>query len=346
MGEVRTTTGEALPATTREKRIRLRRNLIVSFLVLTAMILVGFQIRLNRYVTAAGYVTTEEYAEVRPSTTGIVTEICVSSGTKVEKGDLLVQLDAAEEKSMVEESRRQVVKLEAEIARRETEISEQKRLLAEGIATARLRLEYASSRLARTKELLAKGLVAGSALEDEQLKEDLARAELTSLLNRNQDIYVKELLVLRRNLEAQQEAVIRAETRIRTKEVRAPVSGVVLRYEFVLGELVRPESVLMEIFGGSQQVLKVRVPERSAARVQLGASYKARLTPFGGLKRIWFRGKVEALRDVIQSEGQTSYRVVYCSFAPGHYTVPPGTTAEVEINWGRVNFWVFLLGLE
>lgn len=346
MGEFRTTRGEAPPATRRENNWRRLWLLVMGGVGLCLMVGLGFAIKVPRRVIANGYVTTSEYAEVRPPVVGMVSAILVATGDKVKQGDLLVQLDNSEARAQLEAARSQVDKAEAEIARRTAGIAEEKRLLTEGIALARLRLQYATSRLARTRELLAKGLAAGSALEDDQLKEELARAELQSLLNKDLGMYDRDLAVFRRELEVRRDDVRQAEGALRLREVRAPIAGQVLRYEFVIGELVRPETVLLEVFGGDRQVLKLRVRERDAAKIAIGAPYQALLTPYHTLIRTWFDGKVEFLRDVIQTEGQTSYRVVYCSFNSGPFVVAPGTTAEARLSCGSVPFWIFLFGLD
>ena len=54
---------------------------------------------------------------------------------------------------------------------------------------------------------------------------------------------------------------------------------------------------------------------------------------------------VEALRNVIQTRGDNSYRVAYCSFDAQGLEIPPGTTAEARIYYGTTNFWLFLLNL-
>jgi len=347
MGDFRTTTGEALPLPRRERRLRRIVRLAAAVAVLAGLVWAGLHFRVRRYVPAAGYVTTGEYAEVRPPTMGVVAEIKVRSGDKVRKGDLLVQLDDTEERATLEEVRSQARKAEAQLSRREAEIEETKRLLAKDIEVARLRLKDATTKVLRTQELLKKGLVAASALEDAKLKEELARAELTSLQNRDLSVFEKELVVLREEVRARREAVLRAEARVRAKQVRAPISGTVLRYEFVIGELVRPEQVLYEIFGGEELVLKLRVAERYATRIAVGQPCKARLAPFSaGLQSVWFEGRIEHLRNVIQADGKQTYRVAYCSFDPRDYQVPPGTTAEARIYYGRAPALLVLLGLD
>ena len=345
MGDVRTTRAGELPLTSKERRLKRRRLLTAIAISVVVVVIAGFVIPVNQRVIASGYVAAEHYAEVRSPAVGTVAKILAQSGARVKEGDVLVQLESAGEQATLEEASSQVQKAEAELSRRESEITERKRRLIEDITVAKLRLQNAVSRLVRTQELMAKGLVAGSALEDDKLKEDLARAEVQSLTNTDLTVFDKELMVLRRELQARREMVDHAEAVIRARDIRAPISGQVLRYEFAVGELVRPDTVLMEIFGGDRQILKLRVLERHAARVAVGNRYLAQLAPYRGWKRVWFAGEVQHLRNVIQSEAQSTYRVAYCSFDPQGRNVPPGTTAEAKIYCGKTCFWFFLFGL-
>ena len=346
MGDYRTTAGEKLPLSKRQRRTRLLLFFLLFLVVLAGIGSLGWYVEVDRYVLASGYVTTERYAEVRPPTTGIVAEILVKSGMQVEKGQAVVRLVASEEQATLEEAKNHVQEVEAELSRREAEIGELKRKIEGDIETANLRLQNASAKLLRTRELLAKGLVAASALEDEKLKEDLARVELHLLKARDQSIHGKELAVLRQKLEARRDAVSRAEARVRAKEIQAPIAGSALRYEFVIGELVRPETVLLEIFGGEKQVLKLRVAERYAVRVAPQQRYSARLASYRGLQPVRFEGEVQHVRGVIQAEGQKTYRVAYCSFDASGHAVPPGTSAEAKIYYGRSCLWFYLFGVD
>lgn len=347
MGEIRTTRGEAPPLPAKAKRWKRIRIVLFILLALAAVAGAGLLIPCTRWIAASGYVTTDEYAEVRPPANGVVTEIKVRTGMRVAKGGLLVQLDAAEMLAELKEAQSRVQKNEAELARLELDVAEQKRQLAEAAAKARTQMEYATARLLRTRELLAKGLVAGTALEDDILKEKLARMDLESIERRDPSIYIRQIEVVRRELQANQDAVARIEARLPTREIRAPIAGQVLRYEFVPGQLVTSDQVLMEIFGGDRQVLKVRIPERDAAKVRTGQAYRARLASYGNLiQRVWFRGQTEFLRDAIQSEGSTNYRVAYCTFDSRGLAVPPGTTALVEIDGGKIPLWSWLFGLD
>jgi len=341
MGDYRTTTGEPAP-TTPSHRKRFRR-LTAALVLLVALLIGGSLIRFERSFMANGYVTTEDYAEVRPATIGTVAEILVATGASVTQGQTLVRLDMSEDQAAVEEARSRVLQMESETARREAEIAEEKRRHLELIAIARLKVQNAEAKITRAQELLAKALISGSSMEDTLLAGKLAQAELDSLLKKDQSVYDQELASRRQEIRARQDALLRASSHLNLKIIRAPVAGQVLRYEFVIGELVRPDNMMYEVFGGDRQVLKLRIPERYAARVAVGQSYKARLAPYGGLQPFWFTGHISALRNVIQTEGQQAYRVAYGDFEARGKNVPPGTSAEVRIYCGQVNVWQFLL---
>jgi multidrug resistance efflux pump len=345
MGDFHVTTAGNIPPTQKEKRLQRRRLLIIIGVVFFVILLAGFIIPVSQYVRALGYVTSDLYAEVRPSHAGRVEKIYTQSGTQVKEGDLLLQLDTSEEQAVLDEAKSRVQKAEAELVRREAEIMEEKRRLAEDIAVANLKLSNVVNRLERSRELFTKQFVTAAALEEDILKEQLARAELGTLTNKDLSVYDKQIQVLSQELEARHDAMEGAEVDVRAKQIKAPIAGQVLRYDFVVGEMVRPETVLFEIFGGERLILKLRIPEQHATRVAVGNPYSAMLSSYRGLKGVYFEGTVERLRNVIQTEGQQTYRVVYCSFDPKNYKVPPGTTAEAKIYYGRTCIWFFLFGL-
>jgi len=345
MGDYRTTVGEPPPLTQRERRRQRLKLVSIVAGVAVFLLALGLLIRVNRYVVATGYVTTEDYAEVRPATQGAVVGILVDSGGDVAAGDLLVQLDDSQEQALRDEAASRVRKMEAEFAKRKAEADEEKRQRDNQVSRAGLRLQHAASKLELARELNAKGLASGRALEDAELNEKLVRSELEALVNRDETLPQKELEVLREEVAACRDAFARADARVMARQIRAPLSGKVVRYGFVVGELVRPDTVLYEVFGGEKQILRLRVPERFATRVAPGQHYRAELLPYSGLIGVRFKGRIESLRDVIETENQKTYRVADCSFDARKYTVPPGTTAEARIRVGRSPLLISLFGI-
>ena len=371
MGDFRMTNGEGMPATPEERRRKRWRWWLSFFILLGGVVAAGFLVKMDRYALATGYVTTENYAEVRSPVTGIVSKILVRTGETVEAGQVLVELNSAEEEATLSETRARVSKLKTEMERRRAEmaidlerrsvdLNEQKRAHAAELEIAELELKNMQSKLQLTQELVAKELKAASELEDVRLQEKLAEVRLQTLQQKNFQVYEallerdkakydREMDALQEELAALEDSVRRVEARLELRKIRAPIAGQVVRYEFVVGELLQPSYAIYEIFGGENNVLKLRVDEHYATRVAPGHSYRARLTSVGGglpLRRVYFRGKVEYLRNVIQSEGQSTYRMAYCSVDPGEYILPPGTTAEARIYYDRSSFWSYLFNLD
>ncbi|MFA6815143.1 MAG: biotin/lipoyl-binding protein [Lentisphaeria bacterium] len=368
MGEIRITTGEEIPLPPKEASLRLRRLLGYLFLGTMFVIILGCVIKIPRYTVASGYVSSEHYAEVRSPVTGVVSEILVHSGEQVTAGQVLVRLNSEEEEALLAETRARVSKLKTEIKRREAEmsidlerrrlnLSEESREHVNQIAIAQLRLQNAQTKLKLTQELVNKGLKAANNLEDDRLTEELAKVILMALkdkdfkiyqqlIDRDSEKYKSEVVALNEELKAVNDSVKRVEARLKTREIRAPIAGVVVRYEFVVGELLQPISVIYEIFGGQKQVLKLRIAERHALKVCVGQKYRARLSSLRGIRRQDFWGDVEYLRNVIQGDGQNTYRVAYCSFDSGKYLIPPGTTVEARVYYGKSSFWFYLFNMD
>ena len=340
---------------------------MIVILSLVIIGLLGNLIRIRRYTLATGYVTTEHYAEVRPAVTGVVSRILASSGDKVQAGQVLVELNAEEEATLAEvktklsrlqtEITRRKAEMDIDLERRALDISEQRRLHQDQLAMAELQLQNASAKLKLTTELVEKGLKAASYLEDDKLNEKLAQVTLQSLQNkdfavydelleRDREKYGREIEALNQDMEGLQDAVRQALARVEARKIKAPIDGMVVRYEFVVGELLQPSHVIYEIFGGEKQVLKLRVSEKHATKIAVGQPYEAQLASYRGLSRIRFEGQVEGLRNVIQTQGETSYRVAYCSFDAGGREIPPGTTAEARIYYGKTSFWLYLFNMD
>jgi len=346
MSDYRTTTGEPLPEGSREKRRWRRRWIRRTAWIVGTLLLAGFILPVPVRIAATGYVTTDDYAEVRPAETGPVAEILAGSGQAVRKGDMLVRLDDRVQRAARDEAAAAGRRTEAQIASRAAAMEEQQRRQRHLVTQAEIRLAHAETVMKMTADLHAKGLDSGRSLEERKTALALARSECDRL--REEDpatLAFKEIEVLQRELDMQSNAVAKAEAQLETRHILAPISGQAVRYEFVTGELVTPQNVLYEIFGGARQILKLRIPERHAAQVTPGAPYKAVLSIYTGIGRQRFRGKVSALRSVIQSDNQQTYRMAYCTFDDDGLAVPPGTSAEALVTVATVPFWFWMFGI-
>jgi multidrug efflux pump subunit AcrA (membrane-fusion protein) len=346
MGEYRNTRGEKPPATVREKRSLRTRILIWLCMVILAVWAAGQFIQVPRRVPASGYATTSSYAEVRAPVVGQVTAIERGSGDAVKIGDVMVRLEDAVERAMLAEMESDAQRSGAELAFKEAELLEQHRERTNRIEVAAVTLEYARKRLDITTQLLERGLASSRDVMEDTYKVRLAEAEYKRLGETDFKLAERQLAVLRQTLLSRHESVARARANLNAKTIYAPIAGRLFRHTFYVGEVVRPDMVLFEIFGGDEHVLRLRVPERYATRVATNQIIRAQFrTSKRMLRRQWHHGSVSFVRDAIQAEGNQTYRVIYCQFDPEGMSVPPGTTADAQILVGRSSIWRSLFDL-
>ena len=370
MGDIRITKGIEPPAPKPERRRKALRNTSIIVAIVAVVAIAGIVIKVPRRALASGYATTREYAEVRSAASGRVAEIVATSGDTVKKGDTLLRLEddteraavaeaegvVAEAEGALAEAEGQVAKGEAELELREAQRAENTRLHNDAVKSAELDVAQAESRLELTKQLHEKGLASGRKLEDDQFSLVKAQEHLRSLKETDLTLEERQIEVLRKDVQTRrdslarlraalarsQAALERARVALSNRSVAAPADGRVVRYTFYQGEMIRPDMVLYEIFGGEARYLKLRVPEKAAGEVQVGMPLDVRLKTVRGIIPRRFPGELSVLRDVVEGTGDACYRVAYASFDPGDTPVAPGTTAEARIRTGKVSLWEFI----
>ncbi len=342
MGNVRTEAGGVLPETRHEHVRKRNKIMLYTLLSLTLIISLGFIIKVPYKATATGYITASGYADVRASTTGRVAEILVFSGDTVKKGDPMVRLESDVEQAAVDEAQKHVSKAEAELELRIATAAENKRIHEEAIRLAELELKHASEQLAVTKSLYEKGLASGRRLSDDTFAVTKAEEHLRTLKEKDMTIEDKQIAVLEQELESQREVLARAQAELKKRTIYAPIDGAVTRYSFYVGEMLRTDMVLYEIFQGEANHIKLRIPEKYAQKVTIGTQLRLTLGTYGGLFPHKFNGKVTDLRGVVEGTADNYYLVAYCEFDPEDYEVIPGTSATAKLYLGKRSIWKFI----
>ena len=96
---------------------------VITVQVALAVTLIGFFIKIPRYTLANGYVTTYDWAEVRPPVSGVVKAIHVKTGATVKAGDLLVELNSEVEEANLAEAQTTLQQLKSNKDKRIVEMA-------------------------------------------------------------------------------------------------------------------------------------------------------------------------------------------------------------------------------
>lgn len=198
---------------------------------------------LVQQVVASGEVRSDSLVRIGSEITGVVRERMVREGDRVAAGDVLLQLEDAEQQARVQEA----------AAALELLVSTRRPQAAAALREAEQAVVQANGELARREALAQQSQVAAEQLElarsaavAARVARDTAALQLESLA-----AGAAEERQAQQRLEAAKAALART-------RITAPVAGVVQRRLVEPGDLVQPGALLLEL--AREQSLKIVVP--------------------------------------------------------------------------------------
>src|SRR6266852_610585 len=224
-----------------------------------------------RQVRGLGTLVPEDIRWIPANTEGSVEKILIWPGTKVEPGDVILELTSPELEQAAHDAELQAKAAEAELTTLRANI--QRELLDQESTTAKVRSEYEQAKMERqTNDQLNKnGLIATLQYKTSQVKEE-------ELANRNQ-IEEKRLQFARDSIEPQlaskQAAVDQANQLAKLKldqveglHVKAGMSGVLQTLPVQVGQRVKPGDNLARVADPSKLKAQVKIAETQAKDIQ------------------------------------------------------------------------------
>jgi len=343
MGDLRTTPGQKPLETTAGRKKKKRK--IFFWFVFTILLIgaAGHFIPYPRYAYATGYTTTREYAEIRSAANGQVAQIFYSSGDMVASNAVLVRLESRAEEAALAEARARIAQAEAEITHLESQAADELKRHQNDIKLAEMDLGHSRKNLELTRQLHDKSLTSGRQLAADEFAVSRNGEALRALKEQDMTVKEKQIAAMRSNVESLGEVARRAEAALAQREVRATLDGMLMKYTFYEGEIIRPDMVLFEVFKGPVNTMKIRIPERYSARVTTGMEAKAQLATHRSVITRRFIGEVAFIRPVVEGDGTDNYRVAYCSLDLEDENVPPGVTVDTRIFIEYAPIWKHIL---
>jgi HlyD family secretion protein len=221
-----------------------------------------------------GYVE-GDFVLVAPEVSGVVAELRVADGARVEAGALLFRLDDARYQA---EADRAAAAARAAAARfddaaaggREPEIKAARDMLAQATATAR----EADENLARIRSLFDRGVVARARLDTAEAAANSAAARVSELRERVTlaELPAREnlLAALAAEAEAADAALAAARDALGDTRVAAPADGTVERVLRRPGETAGPAAPVVRFLPDGARIAVLFVPEPEISELALG----------------------------------------------------------------------------
>jgi RND family efflux transporter MFP subunit len=200
-------------------------------------------------LTATGYVIAERRSKVGSNVPGRIAKLHVKEGSQVKAGDVLVELDAADQRG-------NVAAAQARTQAAEASINAQRASLAE--------IEV---QLARQKALASQNAAARSVVEDLDARAATLRAQVASAVA---------------EAKASQAQVQLARITLDRMTIAAPLDGTVLDKPLDVGETVDVLTPMLELADLNSLVVEIDVPETRLALVKVGGPAEISLDAFPG----------------------------------------------------------------
>lgn len=368
----------------RSLKFNLSQWTIVSIsLFLVALIGWSFWAELEQVSRAPGQVIpTGRVQIIQSSDGGVIADINVREGDRVQKGQVMVMLDQVKIKAAVSETQGKVASLMSSMARINAELFDrplsfppevkafpdfvanqtmlyQKRRQAvqDTISALEGMLRLSQQELDLNKPLVASGDVArADVLRMERGVADL-RAQIVNVRNKYLQDLQAEYTKTEEDLVAAREILAQRSDMLKDTEIRAPATGIVKNVRLTtIGGVLRPgDEVLSIVPTGDILIVEARVSPSDIAYVRMGQSASVKFDAYDSSIYGGASGKVIYVSPDTITENKASGEVVFYRVhtsvdsrtmkphRPGEkIEIQPGMTANVEIQTGKNTVFRYL----
>ena len=277
-----------------------------------------------RSVQIVGTLLAQEEVTLSNEVPTAIAKILVDLGDRVQKGQLLIQLDEREPRLEVERATANLQAAREALARARQMLDWNRANVERSQAV----LEDAKTNLKRFQELFAEGAISASQRDSAQTQYDVAAASLRA----NEAQYESDRAAVRNaqaNVEQAMAALELGRKRLRDTEIVAPLDGFVRKRLVNPGETVKEKTPLLSLVATAALKLQGEVPERFAPQIGVGRPVRVEVEAFPG--RV-FPGAITRVSPAVEVESRT-FTVEASVPNPGG-TLKPGFFAKASILTG------------
>jgi multidrug efflux pump subunit AcrA (membrane-fusion protein) len=286
--------------------------------------------QLPRFFEATGSLAADEQTDVAPLVAGRVEAVGVDLGSYVQKGQLIVRLDA-------EDARLRVRQLEAQLAQAQSAVRQaEERIGLRGgqrfdpnrvaeVGAARAALDLAEKQLRRFERLVESGDVSRSAYDQQKAQRDQLRQQYEAQVAAANQNYAG-VATARASAQAAAVQVEQARKAVSDVNVVAPISGFVSERPADVGEYVSTSAKVATIVRTNPLRLRIDIPEQAIASVQTGQSVSVTTSAYADRS---FAGRVARISPNVTAASRTMTVEAEVENAEG--LLRPGMFATVRV---------------
>jgi len=313
-------------------------RLILKLAVVAAIVTFLFLGRMELRVAGPINVLPLHNADVRTEIEGIIEEICVDEGKRVDKGDLVARLSDREHRAELQKVEAEIQQTQAKLQMLQAGPTKQEIEVARrAVATAQDRAQFVKAKLGRDKALFEQGLLAPSDFDSTRQLESAAKNELAEAKSKLQVLLEgtrpEEIQGARAELARLEAQRGYCKEQLQLLNVLSPAAGVVTTPSRQLSELARQlvqkGDVIAKVHELKTVTVEAAISEKEIADVKMGQTVAVKLRAYPGQV---FYGKVTAIAMTAYGAGsitKTTYEAAPPS-SSGQSSKPVLITTEID----------------
>jgi RND family efflux transporter MFP subunit len=285
---------------------------------------------LPRFIEATGSLAADVSTDVAPTVGGRVVSVGVDLGSFVQQGQVIVQLDPADARLRLEQSRAALQQAESNVQQTEARLglAPNQKFDASRVAevqAAKTAYELAEKQFARFEKLLESGDVSRSSYDQQKAQRDQLREQYQAALTQANQSYAA-VLTARAAAQSARVAVAQAEKGLRDVTVYSPISGYVSERPADVGEYVSTSSKVATVVRTNPMRVRIDVPEQAISNVRAGQSVSVSVSDYPDRA---FAGRVARVSPNVSAQSRTL--TVEAEVENGENLLKPGQFATVRV---------------
>jgi len=285
---------------------------------------------LPRFIEATGSLAADVQTDVAPTVGGRVVSVNVDLGSFVQQGQVLVQLDPADARLRLEQSRASLQQAESSVQQAEARLGLKPGQKFDPVRVAEVQAaktayDLAEKQLQRFEKLLESGDVSRSAYDQQKAQRDQLREQYQAALTQANQSYAA-VQTARAAADAARVSVSQAEKGLRDVTVYAPISGYVSDRPADVGEYVSTSSKVATVVRTNPMRVRIDIPEQAISGVRPGQSVSVSVSDYTDRS---FAGRVARVSPNVSAQSRTL--TVEAEVENGENLLKPGQFATVRV---------------
>jgi multidrug efflux pump subunit AcrA (membrane-fusion protein) len=285
---------------------------------------------LPRFIEATGSLAADVQTDVAPTVGGRVVSVNVDLGSFVQQGQVLVQLDPADARLRLEQSRASLQQAESGVQQAEARLGLTPGQKFDPVRVAEVRAaktayDLAEKQLQRFEKLIESGDVSRSAFDQQKAQRDQLREQYQAALTQANQSYAA-VQIARAAANAARVSVSQAEKGLRDVTVYAPISGYVSDRPADVGEYVSTSSKVATVVRTNPMRVRIDIPEQAISNVRPGQSVSVSVSDYPDRA---FAGRVARVSPNVSAQSRTL--TVEAEVENGENLLKPGQFATVRV---------------